>query len=310
MFGKVDSNHPSLMMVFYRTPAPDSAATDRRRKRQRYRKFISPYLLHWLIVAVALSSANSFSVPQATLPKHVAFVCDGNTRWATQRGLPAAAGHAAGADRLVHLVEHLAERGIPYCTLYGFSTENWKRSPVEVKALMRIIEDSAIKLYDQALREGVRVRLIGDWKDSRIPASLQKALERLQHDTHQYEDSRLTVCLAINYGGRADIVEANRRIAELAKLGEVSPSDITEEFFSSSLSTVGLPDPDMIIRTSGESRLSNFLLWNAAYSELYFTDVYWPDFDKECLNKALQWFASRKRRFGSHASLDSVSRCS
>lgn len=237
-------------------------------------------------------------------PKHVAFICDGNARWAQQRNQSAVFGHRQGAQRLMDALPVLRERGVQCCTMFAFSTENWSRSPQEVRSVFLVMEQTAQDFYDTACREQVRIRILGNLRDERIPMSLVHALERLQADTLASptgsEDSTVpfTLNLAINYGGRQDLVQAAQQLARQVQLGLLQPEDISEDHLTSVLSTNYLPDPDLIIRTSGEYRLSNFLLWNAAYAELYFTDSLWPDFDQEQLEAALEWYAERQRRFG------------
>ena len=256
------------------------------------------------------------------IPKHVGFVCDGNSRWARQRGLPVIAGHAAGADCLVDVVlPHLKEIGVKYCTMYGFSTENWKRSEKEISDIFKVMEHTAEAVYERLLQPGeqIRIRIVGDLDDERIPNSLKVVLDRLQTETARLccddddddkEAKHHTLCLAINYGGRRDILEAAKKLAHAAvATGDVDGIDnLSEEDFSKLLSTNGVPDPDLVIRTSGECRLSNFLLWNAAYSELYFTDTLWPDFNRKALSEALEWYASRKRRFGARQKSSKIER--
>ena len=252
-------------------------------------------------------SENDSSLRLRTIPNHIAFVCDGNSRWAERRGLPAAIGHATGADRVIDILQVLKDTGVRVCTLYGFSTENWKRSEAEIKAILSVMESSAKQLSERAIRENVRVRILGDIEDDRLPESLVKTLVKLEsdtkdsasHSTRGGEDLKLTVCIAVNYGGRQDIVRACREVVRLASTtGNISPQDVDEELVSSCLSTRRLPDPDLIVRTGGESRLSNFLLWNAAYAELYFTDTLWPEFGEKELKDALLWYGQRSRRFG------------
>ena len=235
------------------------------------------------------------------VPKHVAFICDGNSRWAEARGLPASVGHAAGADRLLHCLETLQEQGVEYCTFYGFSTENWKRSDREIRDILSVIEHTANAFKRRAVDENVRVKILGDIQDPRLPQSLQDALTLLEEETYsaaQNTEGRLTVCLAINYGGRQDILSATLKLARAIASGDVDPSEVSEDTFSRLLYTEGIPDPDFVIRTGGDQRLSNFLLWNLAYAELYFSDSLWPDLDRIELVKALDWFSSRSRRFG------------
>jgi undecaprenyl diphosphate synthase len=249
-------------------------------------------------------------------PKHVAFICDGNSRWAKKRFLPTSTGHLAGANRLVDLLEDLSDDGIEYCTFYGFSTENWNRAEGEIDSIFRLMEQTARNLAKKVIHEesNIRIRLFGDLEDERIPLSLKTTLKELEQTTSKKQkasnltQNALTVCLAVNYGGRQDILQASRKLAKAIQDGDVSSfNDITEDTFASYLSTAGIPDPDMIIRTSGESRLSNFMLWNCAYAEIYITPVLWPDFDRSCWQNALYWYQQRHRRFGSRhgRSLDS-----
>jgi undecaprenyl diphosphate synthase len=243
------------------------------------------------------------SVGRVATPRHVAFICDGNSRWAEARGLPASIGHAAGADRLVECVQSLRQEGVEYCTMYGFSTENWKRSDREIRDILTVIEQTANAFKTWAMNEHVCVKILGNMNDPRIPRSLHDALISLEHDTYSSAaarsvDGRMTICLAINYGGRQDIVNASLQLAKAISAGDIDPSDVSENDFGRFLYTADIPDPDFVIRTGGDQRLSNFLLWNLAYAELYFTDVLWPDLDRTELIKALTWFSSRSRRFG------------
>mmetsp|Transcript_13419 Transcript_13419/g.32313 ORF Transcript_13419/g.32313 Transcript_13419/m.32313 type:complete len:345 (-) Transcript_13419:1129-2163(-) len=262
------------------------------------------------------SSGSDNFPPDLKIPRHVAFICDGNARWAKKRCLPTAAGHIIGADRFIELIEYLQADGIQYCTFFGFSTENWKRSEDEIQSIFDLMEQTATKLSNRFPPETseVEIRLLGDLDDSRIPEGLREALRRLQDASEKrrltmlqsgVSSTRLTINLAINYGGRQDILRATKLLAMAVKDGTVeNPDDITEEVFSSFLGTAGTPDPDMIIRTSGESRLSNFLLWNCAYSEIYISPALWPDFDRNCWEAALAWYQERQRRFGSRESLE------
>jgi undecaprenyl diphosphate synthase len=210
-------------------------------------------------------------------------------------------GHAAGADRLLDCLETLQQQGVEYCTMYGFSTENWKRSDREIRDILSVIEQTANAFKQRAINENVRVKILGDVVDPRLPQSLKDALISLEEETYSAAhnaDGLLTVCLAINYGGRQDILNASLKLARAIASGDVNSSDISEESMSYYLCTAGIPDPDFVIRTGGDQRLSNFLLWNLAYAELYFTDTLWPDLDRIELIKALTWFSSRSRRFG------------
>jgi undecaprenyl diphosphate synthase len=224
------------------------------------------------------------------IPTHIAIIMDGNGRWALARGLPRLAGHRAGTENLRRIIEACIEFGIPYLTIYAFSTENWGRPKEEVEGLMKIFED----VIDQELQElhdqGVQLRHIGRL-DRLEPVFRNKVLKALEYTRN---NSRLVLNIAFNYGGRDEIVNAIQHIIT----DQVKPEDVTVELVNQYLFTAGVPDPDLIIRTSGELRGSNFLLWQGAYSEWYFPAVYWPDFDKEQLRLALEEFSQRERRYG------------
>jgi undecaprenyl diphosphate synthase len=224
------------------------------------------------------------------MPRHVAVIMDGNGRWAKARGLPRVAGHRAGTESLRRLIESCVALGIPYCTIYAFSTENWKRPAHEVRSLLFLLEEVIERQLDELDASGVRLLHVG-WLD-RMPEHLARAIEGAVARTAA--NDRLTLAVAFNYGGRAEIVRAARRIVEQG----VAPEDVDEALFEGQLETAGLPDPDLVIRTSGEMRLSNFLLWQAAYSELYCTETLWPDFDRDTLVAALTAYTHRERRFG------------
>mmetsp|Transcript_6096 Transcript_6096/g.17068 ORF Transcript_6096/g.17068 Transcript_6096/m.17068 type:complete len:310 (+) Transcript_6096:1-930(+) len=268
-----------------------------------------------LLLLVLLHCSTAFN--NVTPPKHVALICDGNSRWAEQRNLHPSMGHAKGAEVLTSSIRHFRDRGVEICTFYGFSTENWSRGGTEINDIWTVMELTARSFYDTAIAENVRVRILGDLDDDRIPTSLRDVLARLEMDSggrnghdlqselHSESTSTLEtpgddlmVCIAINYGGRSDIVNAGRRIADLVKNGDLSPEDIDERMFEKFLCTSGIPDPDLIIRTGGEQRLSNFLLWDLAYSEVYFSDKLWPEFDTSSIDDALDWYSGRCRRFG------------
>lgn len=249
------------------------------------------------------------------IPKHVAFICDGNSRWAQRHNLTRAQGHHRGADRLVDLLEDLQRDGVSYCTLYGFSTENWNRPFQEVLDIFQVMEETGRKMIPRLLTEkkpSIRVKILGEWQEERIPKGLRAILAELErlttsknHDAiDDLEDNTLTLCLAINYGGRQDILQATKKLTAAVAAGALAVDDITDETFSGFLSTADIPDPDLIVRTSGECRLSNFLLWNAAYSELYLTETLWPDFDAEAWQEALGWYQRRSRRYGSRGGDD------
>jgi undecaprenyl diphosphate synthase len=230
------------------------------------------------------------NLPADKLPQHVAIIMDGNGRWAISRGLPRLAGHKAGTENLRRVIRATVEFGVKYLTIYAFSTENWGRPPEEVKGLMYILEDVIDRELAELNKEGVQLRHIG--RLERLAPSLQeKVLEAI--DLTKNND-RLILNVAFNYGGRDEIVNA---IQNIMKDG-IAPEDVTDELVSRYLYTAGVPDPDLIIRTSGELRVSNFLIWQAAYSEWYVTPTYWPDFDKEEYRRALETFTQRDRRFG------------
>ncbi|NBD21498.1 di-trans,poly-cis-decaprenylcistransferase [Aquabacterium fontiphilum] len=225
-----------------------------------------------------------------SLPRHVAIVMDGNGRWARKRFMPRGMGHRAGVDALVKVVQATAARGIPYLTVFAFSSENWKRPEEEVSGLMSLLLVALSKHLARLSADGVRVRVIGD---------LDSVSERIHHALREAEqatahNSRLTLTVAFNYGGRWDIVQACRR----AMRAGVAPEALDEATLSRHMAMADTPDPDLFIRTGGEVRLSNFLLWQSAYAELYFTDCLWPDFDDGELDRALRDYAGRERRFG------------
>ena len=228
--------------------------------------------------------------PLEKIPQHVAMIMDGNGRWALQRGLPRLAGHKAGTENLRRVIRASVEFGIKYLTIYAFSTDNWGRPPEEVKGLMYILEDVIDRELNELHKEGVQLRHIG--RLERLAPSLQeKVLEAIEVTKN---NERLILNIAFNYGGRDEIVQAIQRMMK----DGVPPEKVTDELVSQYLYTAGVPDPDLIIRTSGELRVSNFLIWQAAYSEWYITPTYWPDFDKEEYRQALESFAQRDRRYG------------
>ncbi len=228
------------------------------------------------------------------IPEHVAVILDGNGRWAKKRGLPRRLGHKAGCDNLEQMVEDSARIGLKYFTVYAFSTENWKRSEEEVEALMGFFLIYIKRLRERAMKNNIKVMMIGD--RSRFSDELQELLNDTIAVTSK--NTGMSFVMALNYGSRDEITRAVRSIGEKVAAGELKPEDITEDTISGSLDTAGLPDPDMLIRTSGELRLSNYMLWQLAYSEFYFTDVLWPDFHKEQLMEAIVEFNRRNRRFG------------
>ncbi|MFA5366872.1 MAG: polyprenyl diphosphate synthase [Dehalococcoidia bacterium] len=223
-------------------------------------------------------------------PDHVAIIMDGNGRWAKQRNLPRLAGHKAGTNNIRRIIRSLSEHGVRCVTLYVFSTENWNRPGREVRGLMRLIEEAVDREVQSLHADGVRLIHIGagDGVTQRLQNKVRKAIDLTANN------DKLTVCIAFNYGGRSEIVNAVKRMIE----DGVAPDKVDEDLISSYLYTAGLPDPDLIIRTGGEMRISNFLLWQAAYSEYYITPTLWPDFGPEEMEQALAAFGSRERRFG------------
>lgn len=228
------------------------------------------------------------------IPSHVAIIMDGNGRWAKQRGLPRTEGHIRGQDALRTTLRAAARRGIKYLTVYTFSTENWSRPQEEVDALMSILVSAIHAETPQLIAEGVRMRAIGDL--SRLPQQAQDSLAESIELTK--DGAQITLILALSYSSRDEIRRASQRLAAEAVAGRLRPEEITEELISSYLDTAEYPDPDLVIRTGGEERISNYLLWQSAYSELYFSETYWPDFGQEALDEALAAYASRERRFG------------
>ena len=228
------------------------------------------------------------------VPEHVAVIMDGNGRWARQRGLPRAAGHRAGAQAVRRAIEAAVACGVSWLTLYAFSSENWRRPAEEVLDLTGLLRHYLRQERAALAREGVRLRVIGNRE--RFDADLQAELQRAELGTRG--NSRLNLNVALSYGSRDEIVAAARAIAAAAVDGRLNPADLDEPAFERFLSTANMPDPDLVIRTSGERRLSNFLLWQSAYSELVFLDVYWPDFGRADFEFALAEFARRERRFG------------
>ena len=228
------------------------------------------------------------------IPTHLALIMDGNGRWAKLRGKERSEGHVAGMEALRRTVQHAAEVGIKYLTVYAFSTENWGRPQEEVEALMGLICKGVEMEAPTLVEAGIKVVSIGD--RSRFSEDVRKALERIEELTAKGE--RMTFVLALNYSSRSELTMAVKAIADKVRNGELKVDDIDEKSISEALYTSTIPDPDLIIRTSGECRLSNFLLWQASYAELYFTDVLWPDFDCAALDEALKAYTLRDRRYG------------
>ena len=228
------------------------------------------------------------------IPQHVAIILDGNGRWAKKRHLPRGFGHKAGASTMEQIMEDAWDLGIKYLTVYVFSTENWKRSVEEVKGIMNLLRDYLKKSIEKSNKNNMRVRVIGD--RTKLDPDIIQAISDLEEATKNNDGLQFN--MALNYGGRDEIRRAVRSIASDVKDGVLSVDDITEDLISSRLDTGGIPDPDLLIRTSGEIRLSNYLPWQLAYSEFYFCDTLWPDFNKEELKKAIDYYNGRDRRFG------------
>ncbi len=232
---------------------------------------------------------------RARMPTHIAIIMDGNGRWAARRGLSVHHGHQAGREAVKRTIKASLQLGIPYLTVYAFSTENWRRPASEVNFLMKLLEQAIEDELDELKRSGVRVRVIGRF-DKKLPEALVRKVQRAIEETKH--NRKLTFTVALNYGGRAEIIDAVRRLAYEAAAGRLDPHAISEENFHKFLYTNGTPDPDLVIRTGGEMRLSNFLLWQLAYAEFISTPIYWPDFDKRELIRAILEYQRRERRFG------------
>jgi undecaprenyl diphosphate synthase len=241
-----------------------------------------------------LNEFPELSLDPARLPRHVAVVMDGNGRWATRRGLNRCEGHRRGKDSVRAVVEAARELGIPYLTLFVFSNENWQRPTTEVRFLMQLFHRYLITESKRLMKRGIRLITIGEM--DRLPAGVRRALTQMVELTAN--NCAMTVVLALSYGGRQDIAAAARRIAAAVAAGTIRPDDVNEELLGRELMTAGVPDPDLLIRTSGELRISNFFLYQLAYTELYFTDTLWPDFRERDLLKAIAAYQSRERRFG------------
>lgn len=237
------------------------------------------------------------AIAKENLPQHVAIIMDGNGRWAKQRGLKRTEGHKVGAEVFRDIAKYCSDLGIKHVTFYAFSTENWKRSKTEVAAIMNLFRkylDEMQRRAEENEEAGYNIRFIGSRKG--MPKDIVKLMDTVEERSK--DKSNTYVNLAVNYGGRAEIVESVKSIAAKVKNGELKIEDITEDTVSDGIYTAGQPDPDLIIRPSGEYRLSNFLLWQSAYSEIYIDDVLWPDYKKEDLDRALEAYAKRNRRFG------------
>ena len=229
-----------------------------------------------------------------SVPKHIAIIMDGNGRWAEDKGNVRLTGHKAGVESVRDITESCAQLGVRHLTLYAFSTENWNRPTAEINGLMKLLVHSLQKEADRLLKNNIRLVSIG--QIDRLPSNCQGKLQEVIELTK--DNDRLELCLALSYSGRWDITEAVKKVSKQVQEGHLSPEDIDDELISSYLSTANIPDPDLIIRTSGEYRISNFLLWQLAYSELYITETYWPDFRRDELYKAIFSYQKRDRRYG------------
>ena len=231
---------------------------------------------------------------QLEIPNHVAIIMDGNGRWAKKRLLPRNMGHRQGAKLSEQICRDASDLGIRYLTVYAFSTENWKRSADEVTGIMNLLRSYLDGCVERAAKDGMRIRIIGD--RSALDDDIVQKIETAERETAEFD--KLDFTIALNYGGRDELRRAAQKIAAEVRDGLITPEDITEDMIGDHLDTRGLPDPDLLIRTSGECRLSNYLIWQLAYAEFYFTDTLWPDFKKETLKEAIKYYNGRDRRFG------------
>ncbi|MBQ3568375.1 MAG: isoprenyl transferase [Anaerotignum sp.] len=242
----------------------------------------------------AKETAEEYQLDPEKMPKHVAIIMDGNGRWAKKRNLPRKAGHKAGAETLERIIYAAKEMGLEHLTVYAFSTENWKRSEEEVGAIMDILRFYLKNYFKKFVKDDIRMHVLGD--KTRLDQDIQDAIEEIE--ALSQEKQGMTVHIALNYGGRDEIRRAVGKIALDVAEGRLIPADVTEDVITNALDTAGTPDPELMIRTSGEERISNFLLWQIAYSEFYFSEMLWPDFDKKELEKAIYYYQNRERRFG------------
>ena len=243
---------------------------------------------------MALFGKKETPIDETRLPRHIAIIMDGNGRWAKAKGLPRPAGHAAGAETFRTIATYCKDIGIDYLTVYAFSTENWKRPAAEVSAIMGLLKKYLLEAIEQMERDRVKMEFFGDL--SPLTPELRQLCERTREISRHYDGCQVNICL--NYGGRDELVRAARAFALDCVEGRADPNHLSQEQFGNYLFSRGVPDPDLVIRPSGELRLSNFLLWQCAYAEFYFTDVLWPDFSKEELHRAIAAYQSRDRRFG------------
>lgn len=240
------------------------------------------------------AARRALGIPPELLPRAVAIIMDGNGRWARAKGLPRSAGHAAGAEVVRQVVTEAARLGLEALGLYSFSIENWRRPREEIESLMQLYAEYLVRERPTVMENNIRVRHLG--RRDGLPENVVRELDEVVRLSQQ--NTGMHLCLALNYGGRTEITDAVQRIAHKAASGQIRPEQITEEVFSNELDTAGIRDPDLLIRTSGEMRLSNYLLWQISYAEIYVTDVLWPDFDVAEFHKALWAYARRDRRFG------------
>lgn len=240
-----------------------------------------------------MAAGNNKMQPGENIPRHIAIILDGNGRWARKRGLPRTAGHAAGSENFRKIATYCKNIGVEYLTVYAFSTENWKRPEDEVKTIMRLLRRYLNEAIDTMERDQIRMKIFGDVNG--LAPELQELVKKTDEISARYEGFQANICL--NYGGRDEIVHAARRYAQDLLEGRAE-EELTEERFGNYLYSAGIPDPDLLIRPGGEQRISNFLLWQCAYAEFYFTDVLWPDFSTNELDKAIAVYQSRDRRFG------------
>ena len=245
-------------------------------------------------MALFKKKANEPQVDFQNLPRHIAIIMDGNGRWAKKRGLPRTAGHAAGAETFRTIATYCKDIGLDYLTVYAFSTENWKRPQEEVGAIMGLLKKYLLEAIEQMERDKVKMEFFGDL--SALTPELRELCEQTREISKRYDGCQVNICL--NYGGRDELVRAAKAYAQDCLEGKADPNHLTDEQLGGYLFSKGVPDPDLVIRPSGELRLSNFLLWQSAYAEFYFTDVLWPDFDKNELHRAIAAFQSRSRRYG------------
>ncbi len=239
-------------------------------------------------------STDSLDVPPQKMPRHIAVIMDGNGRWAQQQGLPRIEGHRRGVASVRRTTEECSRLGIEQLTLYCLSSENWKRPPEELEFLMHLLQQYMIEERTTIMRQNIQVAMIG--RREGIPAEPLREIDKTVEMSR--ENTGLRLCLAINYGARGELTDAVRRIAEKVRAGELDPAEVTEKTLDAHLYTAGMPDPDLLIRTAGELRISNFLLWQISYAEIWVTDLCWPEFDEALLHQAIRSFATRDRRFG------------